>query len=571
MSLCMPISLSLKQQLFAQLCEQFEYGIFILDANFRYLATNDAYETMFGYPESFLLGRSLGIYAAEFFSIDEKSIVKDIHKRLNNEGFYENDFSIANRYGQKVECHITCRKIRIDDIVYYVGVVRDTIDRVVKNKTQMAHLLNFNKLTGLPNRKVFLSQISELLIDSYKEVVVIRLNIDRYRILSSTFGQDSVDDLIKDFVARVNELALDNLICFSHFDDDDFGLLFELSDANMVRHQLDSLMQMIELPFSLEHDSLPATKVYLQLSAGVSYFPKDSNQVSGLMTKAEKALHYVKQQGGDDICWYNDSIDDTTRYGLQLEAELRTAINSCQFVPHYQPIIAMKTGEIVGFEALVRWQHPTRGLLKPIDFIDAIIKHKLSFELFCQMATQIVKQLSIWQAKGFTQHVCINADAAEFSHPDFFSFISHLLDEHLIQPSHLHIELTESSLMLRHASVKQQLTALKELGLRLSLDDFGTGYASLSYLQEYPFDFIKIDKGFISKIAEDDTQYAIVKAILDLAGALDLIVVAEGIENKQQSNLLLQMGCNYGQGYYFSYPITAMAVSKMLREQRTFN
>ncbi|MBP2280855.1 EAL domain-containing protein (putative c-di-GMP-specific phosphodiesterase class I) [Psychrobacter sp. PL19] len=202
-----------------------------------------------------------------------------------------------------------------------------------------------------------------------------------------------------------------------------------------------------------------------------------------------------------------------------------------------------------------------------MDFIEAIIEYKLSFRLFYQMVVKIAQQLSIWQALGFTQHICINAEATEFNYPEFFDVVSNLFKEHNIRPQQLHVEVTESSLMRRHANVKHQLTMLKEMGIRLALDDFGTGYASLSYLQEYPFDFIKIDRSFISKIATDRTQYAIVKAILDLADALDMEVVAEGIETEQQRDLLLQMGCAYGQGYWFGRPVNAEDATEMLTRQ----
>lgn len=556
-----PIPVPIKHQLLTQLYEHFEDAIFILDANLRYMSVNAAYENMIGYNEAFLLGRPLGIYAAEFLSEEEQAILKDITNYLNSDGFYENSFVLATRYGQTLECHMTYRRLYVEKTVYYVGTVRD-VSSAVKDKKQLAHLLNHDQLTGLPNRKVFLSQTSELLIDSYREVVIIRANIDRYRILANNLGQDNVDNLIKEFVARVTQLELSQLLCFSHFGGDDFGLLFEFSDANMVRHQLDRLMQMCERPFLLEGND-----IYLQISVGVSTFPENGHQLTDLLNKAEKAMHYVKQRGGDDIRWYSDELNNDAADSLQLESELRQAMNDCQFEPYYQPIITLDTGVITGFEVLVRWRHPTRGLLKPLDFIDALIQHKLSFTLFCQIAVQIAKQLSIWQAMGITQNVCINADAAEFSHPELLSFVSNLVTQYAIAPHQLNIEVTESSLMLRHASVKQQLIALKELGIRLALDDFGTGYASLSYLQEYPFDFIKIDKSFISKIATDRTQQAIVKAILDLTVALDMSAIAEGIETEQQRDLLLKMGCTYGQGYWFDKPMPADDATEMLMQQ----
>lgn len=413
MSNFVPIPASIKQQLLTQLCERFEDAIFILDANLRYLSVNATYEIMIGYNEEFLIGRPLGIYSAEFLSEEERAILKDITKRLENEGFYENDFSMATRYGQTLECHMTYRRLCVEQTVYHVGMVRD-MSSIVKDRKQVAHLLNYDQLTGLPNRKVFLSQTSELLLESYQEVVIVRLNIDRYRNLASTLGTDSINILVKDFVKQVSQLEMSNLRCFSHFGGDDFALLFECNDANMVRNQLDSLMQMCERPYALVNDV-----IYLHISVGVSYFPDHGNQFSELLIRAEKALHYVKQNGGDDVCWYNETINEATTDSLQLEAELRVAINDCQFVPYYQPKVALDTGAITGFEALVRWQHPTRGLLKPTNFIDAIIKHKLSFELFCQMAVQIAEQLSCWQALGFTQHICINAEATEFSSLNF--------------------------------------------------------------------------------------------------------------------------------------------------------
>lgn len=563
-----PISNTDKQQLLAKLCEQLDDAIFILDANLRYLSVNASYEMIIGYNEAFILGRPLGIYEAEFLSAEERVILSDIIDQLDNHGFYENHFSMPNRYGQTLECHMTYRKICIEQTVYYVCMVRD-VSAVVKDQRQVTHLLNYDQVTGLPNRKVFLSQTSDLLLDSYQEIVIVRLNIDRYRSLTSLLGSDGINTLIKGFATRVKELNLDHLKLFSHFGGDDFALVFECNDANMARHQLDSLMQMCERPLSLEEEEAVDANIYYHISVGVSYFPQNGNgnDLTGLLSKAEKALHYVKQQGGDDICWYDAAIEKSTDDSLKLETELRAATIKGEFIPHYQPKFELATGIITGFEALVRWQHPTRGLLTPAHFINAILTHKLSFELFSQMAIQITKQLSIWKQQGFCQHICINADAAEFSHPDFFGMVSKLFTQYNISEHQLHIEVTESSLIQRHSNVKKQLELLKNLGIFLALDDFGTGYASLSYLQEYPFDFIKIDKSFITNIETDRTQHAIVKAILDLAVALDMQVIAEGIETERQRDILLSMGCRHGQGYWLGKPVTAEVATEMLLKQ----
>lgn len=558
MTIFSPLSDCIQHQLFIELYEQLEEAVFILDAQLKYIAVNPAYEKMVGYENDFLVGRPLSVYAAEFLSEHERMLLEDVSNNLNDEGIYKNSFTMTNHFSNTLNCQVTLKKTNIENNIFYIGTMRD-ISSAAKDKQQVLHLLNYNQLTGLPNRKVFLSQSNDVLLDSYQEVIIIRLNIDRYRTLINNFGQDKVDILITKFVNRLDSLELENLLCFSHFGGDDFGLLFESKDANLVRHQLDSLMQMCERPFIIDSNS-----VFLHISVGVSYYPKNGTQLNSLLNKAEKALHYVKQQGGDDICWYSDELNNITLDNIQLESELRQAIAANQFEPYYQPKFSLESGKIVGFEALVRWRHPTRGLLTSKSFIDAIVKYKLSFELFCQMATEVTQQLSHWRARGFDQSISINIDAAEFSHPDFLGFVTRLFERYHIAPDRLHIEVTETSLMLRHDSVQQQLIALKQLGATLALDDFGTGYASLSYLQEFPFDCLKIDKSFITDITSNPTQQTIVKAIIDMAAALNMTIIVEGIETESQRDLLLKMGCKYGQGYWFSRPVAADVATAML-------
>ena len=568
MAVFTPLTSSTKSQLLTNLCDQFEDAIFILDAHLRYLSVNATYEMMIGYSESFLLGRPLGVYAADFLSEEERAVLQDINTRLDSSGFYESNFAMVTRYGQTLNCRINFRSVCVDTAKFYVGIVRD-ISSEVKDRRKVKHLLNYDQLTGLPNRKIFLSQTDKWLLNASNEVVIVRFNIDRFRNLASILGCQNINLLIKTFVKRIEALELEHLQCFSHFGGDDFALLFVCSDALSIKTQLKTLIQMCERPFSVADHVMLGTAIYFHISVGVSYSPRDGRLLSELLSKAEKALFYMKQRGGGDIQWYEPNNDDGVVASLQLEADLRVAAEEGQFVAHYQPKVRLDTGVITGFEALVRWQHPTRGLLSPIDFIDAIITNKLSFTLFYQMSLHIAQQLSVWQSLGFDHHICINADATEFSHSRFYDVVSQLIEEYDLQPHRLHIEITESSLIQRHASVNQQLYSLKALGVRLALDDFGTGYASLSYLQEYPFDFIKIDKSFISKIVDNKTQYAIVKAILTLANALNMQVVAEGIETEQQKDLLLKMGCEYGQGYWFGRPVTAEVATQLLLDQQS--
>lgn len=260
-----------------------------------------------------------------------------------------------------------------------------------------------------------------------------------------------------------------------------------------------------------------------------------------------------------------DNISPEPLDGLSLKnIVLSEAISNNQFEAYYQPKYRLDSKTVIGFEALVRWQHPTRGLLFPKDFIDEIVRYQLSFALFCKLSEQVAQLLVKWQDMGFDQHICVNADAAEFSHPDFNKTISQLLTKYNLASYSLHIEMTESSLVPSGKDIKQRLMELKASKTCLALDDFGTGYSSLSYLQDYPFDFIKIDKSFIANLTSNSTQQAIVKAILDLAKALDMQVIAEGIETEQQYDKLREMGCLYGQGYWLGRPISAARATQLL-------
>lgn len=334
-----------------------------------------------------------------------------------------------------------------------------------------------------------------------------------------------------------------------------------LSDLDKHLEHSDSYRQIFALP-NRAHQSLDYSIVFQKfLIEGSAFYMGSIEGVADNVVKEERSKYLLNNNSPNNSTLINKSSSSLP----EQKQRLVQAIANNQFEAHYQPKVRLEDSVIVGFEALVRWRHPTRGILKPNKFIDDIIRYNLSFTLFSQLSEQVAQLLVKWQAMGFSQHICINADAAEFSHPDFNGTVSDLLDRYNIAPYQLHIEMTESSLMPNGEDIKQRLVELKKSKICLALDDFGTGYSSLSYLQKYPFDFIKIDKSFISTLNSNQTQQAIVKAILDLALALDMQAIAEGIETEQQYELLREMGCLYGQGYWLGHAVSADAATQMLR------
>ena len=558
------LTLDAKYMILSEWYQLSEEAIIILDAEFRYIEVNKSYIELIGFERKFLVGRLFGIYQSNFVEKSSLKLIKKALSRLPLNQSYQRDFLAMTSYGIKVPINMTIWHLEADDQSYYLCIFKDN-SSIREDQQKIEYLQNYNPLTNLPNRQFFVRRLSELLLDSYQEVAVVRISIDSYRLLVSSLGQETVDLLICQFVQRISDLNLSNLSCFAHFGGDNFAMIFELSEVNLVRNQLDSLMQLCEIPFSVNDSTL-----YIHISVGVSYYPGNGQQMDVLIRHADKALEYIKHQGGDDIYWFKEKLNHNKLIDLQLETDLRQAFDESQFVAYYQPKVELSGGKIVGFEALVRWQHPTRGLLPPSEFIGAIITHKLSFDLFLQMAQKVVALLARWQELNLKAHLCLNADAAEFNQATFVTALHNLLATHDIDPVNIHIEMTESSLMLRHQAIKAQLAALKALGVCLALDDFGTGYASLSYLQEFPFDFIKVDRSFVANITEKPIQQHIVKAITTLADALDMKIVAEGIEDIDQRHLLTELGCQFGQGYLFGRPMTEDQATSLLLDQAKY-
>lgn len=562
------LSDDIKSSLFTQLCQLSEEGIFILDADFRYLEVNNSFIEFFGFDREELLGQLFGSYQISYLSRTTLKLIKTALVRLQANNLYQKDLFLMTNYGLEVPLTMSIWHNVVHGKSYYIGFFRD-ISHTYSDKNTINHLQNYDQSTNLPNRPFFVRQLTDLLLNTNQfisidpKVAVVRISIDRYRLLLSTLGQEMVNRLMAEWIQRVHKLDLYNLHCFASFGGADFAMLFEFEDLDILHQQLLQLIKLCERPFSV-NDSI----LYLHLSIGGSHYPENGQQMDVLLNHADRALEHIKRQGGDDIYWFDEKLHNSNVMALQLENQLREAFRDSQFVAYYQPQVKLDTGEIVGFEALVRWQHPTRGLLAPVDFIDAVITHKLSFELFYQMAKQVMLLQVKWQQLGLNAHLSLNADAAEFNNHNFVTCLQDLITAHQIHAKNVHIEITESSLMLRNQAVKDHLNTLKALGVCLSLDDFGTGYASLSYLQEFPFDFIKVDRSFVDKITSQPVQRHIVTAITELATALQMHIVAEGIEQESQRQLLAEIGCPYGQGYLFGKPMTAAAATDLLVRQQ---
>ncbi len=553
----------IKQKLFAQLVEYSENGIFVLDDQFRYVFVNDNFGEVFGLLPDEIIGKPINLFRESSLSVEGKLLVDEILNTLLLKNVYQGQINLTIRKGHSVKATLKIYGIHVSGNIYYAGWLDQ---REIFNSAKIAGRdINYDPVTQLPCQQYFTVQLGELLLDTINEVVLARITFDRFRTLKNHYSSESIDEVLTDFVQRIYNLNLRHLVLFSRFDEDNFAMVFEVDNAQNIRNDLAKILQLAERPYLIGKNT-----IYLHYSIGVSQFPVDGSQTDVLIDNAEKALHYIKDRGGDDICWFDEKLNHVSAEKLRLETELRKALAEEQFFPVYQPKVNLNTGKIIGFEALVRWQHPKLGATTPNYFLDSLLEYKLSFDLFCLMAEAVIRDLYRWQQHGLTQELCINADTYDFLHPNFTDFIESLLKKYPIREGSLHLEVTENSLMQQYdIDVLAQFKKLKSLGIKIALDDFGTGYASISYLRHYPFDYIKIDKSFVDDIEQENTQLLIVRAIIDLASALDLYTVAEGIENASQAQVMHDMGCISGQGYYFSKPVTFTEASAMIGDKST--
>lgn len=549
-----------KKTLLLGLINHTQLGMFILDSQFRYLYVNKVFTHTLGLSEGYVLARPFSIYELPYLLPEIQQMINNIYDVLVDTGSYEGEISFFTFTQHRMVLQLEIHSEVIDRELYYVGQFQNVRLSLEKDSNSV---LNYDPSTKIPNRQLFIIQANEVLFTTDQALVLVRLNIDRYRLYQSTLTKEQRQKLLMNFVQRVNDLRLLGLKLFARFGGDDFALLFEVKNIQMVRQSLDKLMQLSEMPYFVDNDTL-----YMRYSIGVSHYPAQGNQIDLLIENAEKAMHHIKLTGGNDVYWFDESLNESSQEDLRLENELRQALDTRQFFPFYQPKICLDDGRVVGFEALVRWQHPSRGMLYPIDFLAGIIEHKLTFQLFMQMAEQVCEDLQRWNALGFDNiSIAINAEASELMHVGLLPFLKQLLRKYKINRHCLHIEITEMTLMHHHQTVQYAIKSIKEMGILILLDDFGTGYASLNYLQQYDFDYLKIDKSFINDVTSDIVQQHIVEAIINLAKKLGLKTIVEGIETKEQSQLMHKLGCDYAQGYYYGKPMQYEQVLALMSNQ----
>lgn len=432
----------------------------------------------------------------------------------------------------------------------------------------LAHIRAFDLLTGLPSRQQFLHALSQAMQVSDlapQSIGVALLNIDRFQAVNNTLGHKIGDQLLMD-VGRRLRYQLDPTLIVSHWGGDEFAVLLpSMANPNTAMVIATKLQSILETPFDSEQ-----TEVFLTACIGFALNQPSHNTPEQLIQDAETALHHAKSHGIAKTFGFHATMHDQMVVRLQLETALRKALDRQEFMLVYQPIVSLSQGNLVGFEALVRWQHPSLGLISPADFIPLAEETGLIVALDQWALQTACKQMRQWQDRWPSLPaltLSVNLSSRHFSQLNLAQHVQSQLKAAGITANRLKLEITESSLIENTALANTILAELQQLGVQVSLDDFGTGYSSLNYLHQFRLNTLKIDQSFIAPLEASTEKNAIVQAIVTLAHALGMDVVAEGIETSVQHELLVAMHCEYGQGYLFARPLTPESATDVIAQQ----
>jgi diguanylate cyclase (GGDEF)-like protein/PAS domain S-box-containing protein len=449
--------------------------------------------------------------------------------------------------------------------------------RMAGSQTDITEGKVSDPLTGLPNRLLFIDRVGRLIKHTKRRkdqlFAVLFLDLDGFKMINDSMGHQIGDQLLLGVARRLEKCLrstdtvarLGETFTVARLGGDEFTVLLDdIKDPSDAKRAADRMMKALAPPFILG-----SKEVFTSVSIGIALSNSAYEQPEDMLRDADTAMYRAKSQGKARYEVFDADMRASVMARLQLETDLRHALERGEFRNFYQPIVALTSGDIAGFEALLRWQHPTRGLLGPIEFIPVAEETGLIRELGWWNLREACRQISEWRA-GVVAHshltMSVNLSAKQFLQPNLVEDIRKLLVELALPPRALKLEITESTVMADPSAAVEMLQQIKSLGIHLAIDDFGTGYSSLSYLHRFPLDTLKIDRSFISGMGDDGEGMEIARTILPMANNLRLDVVAEGVETIQQVALLKKLQCKYGQGYYFSRPLSAEGTTALLAE-----
>jgi len=473
--------------------------------------------------------------------------------------------TLTHRNGQSFDVEDSCAPIRnhSGEIVGAIVVFHD-VSEARAMAIKMTHLANHDALTDLPNRMLLQDRTEQALHQADRgdgKVAMLFLDLDHFKLINDSAGHQLGDRLLREVAKRLKEaIRIGDTI--SRQGGDEFIILCtEISDVAEASLLAERLLKAVNQPFLLNGERYDLTT-----SIGISIYPDDSLDSDSLFSHADAAMYQAKHEGRGRVRYYSREIEDALYAKHMLERHMRLALEDGAFEVHYQPQVEGRTRLIAGVEALVRWRNAEGALISPAQFIPIAEETGLIVPLGRHILRQACLQAKAWYEAGFPISVAVNVSAKQIEEPSFADYVREVLSEVGVQPGLIELEITEGVLAKDVLRTLATIGELKALGLRIAIDDFGTGYSSLAYLKQFPLDVLKIDQSFVREMLADKSSAAIVAAVVNMAKALDLQLVAEGVETVDQEAHLLSLGCEIMQGYFYARPLPAVDVSVLLGE-----
>jgi diguanylate cyclase (GGDEF)-like protein/PAS domain S-box-containing protein len=537
----------------------------------RIVFVNDAFERHTGYSRDEVLGQTphmLLELEPALPKLREMAMGLQMHRQARTE------LMVHRKNGAMfwVELEVVSVQATAEDVTHWVAVGRDITQRKTA-EDMIRHMALYDPLTDLPNRQLLTERLQQALAESERtgqHGALMFIDLDNFKILNDTLGHHVGDQLLKKVALRLAQ-SVRKTDTVARLGGDEFVIMVDdlstdpAAAAYKSRALADKVLNMLREPFHVgghQHFATP--------SIGVTAFTGLDNDVGELLKQADLAMYQAKTLGRNTLCFFDPAMQATVNSNAALSADMRVALKEQQFVVHYQPQVD-RDGVITGVEALVRWQHPQRGMITPMSFIPVAEDTGMILPLGQWVLETACEQLAAWADWPQTTHltIAVNVSVHQFRHPDFVDMVMAAIGRTGIRPERLKLELTESLLADRMEITIAKMGMLKDLGVTLSLDDFGMGYSSLSLLKRLPLDQLKIDKSFVADVLTDPNDAAISRAIITLAQSLSLQVVAEGVETHEQRNFLVEQGCEHFQGHLFSPPLPIEALDAFLRNPST--
>lgn len=539
------------RRLFEKVYQHSQEGIMVTDEKYKIIEVNPAFEKITGYTNSEVKGQNPSILKS---GKHQAPFYEKMHSEIKNKGFWRGEIWNKTKTGRLYPQLLSISQVqdKTKTVTHFVAVFSD-ITQQKESEKQLKRLAHFDELTGLPNRFTFKIRLKEQIKTAklkHNKIAILFIDLDRFKVVNDSLGHQAGDQLLVQVGQRISSKIQANDV-LARLGGDEFIIMVtdyrSDEDLKVLAHDI---CRDLKAPFELGN-----IEVNVGASIGFSQYPRDSDEVEELIKFADASMYKAKKNSNLDYAFYDASITDEASSKLTIKAEIKRAIECNEFELHLQAQIDLAVNQIHGAEALIRWNHPTKGLLAPIQFIN-LAEETGNIRLITHwVIEQIFEIQNDWLLQGYQCRISANISASELRDPSLFDLLHHLARQYPSVPQMVSLEIVESALVEDVEETNKQLSTLRNLGFKIEIDDFGTGFSSLSYLGRLPVDALKIDKFFVQNM-DERVQKGMVKSIIALAQNFDLSLVAEGIESEQHAKMLLDLGCTIGQGYFFSKPIT---------------